>query len=115
MPYRDHAVVSAWIDDYRALGHIGAAAIDVLEQDASAGPETGLIIVGLRTVTTVTYIHPVVRDRPEWVVTFEAREHDIDLTPAQTAQLAADLESVSRLCAYLQERTDAAAGDSAVA
>ncbi|WBU37453.1 protein-L-isoaspartate carboxylmethyltransferase [Homoserinibacter sp. YIM 151385] len=108
MPYRDKPTVERWIEEFRALGNDMDTSVEVLEQDPTMAAETGLVMVTLRRADTVTYIQPVMRETPQWIVTFEAREYDIDLDVVGVAQLAADLAMLARLCAFLQDKTDAA-------
>lgn len=108
MPYRDQARVQSWVDEFRAQ-HSVDTTVDVLEKDFTAGPDSGLVVVTLRTVSTVTYIQPVVTDGvPKWVVTFEPRAETFDLDSVGVAQLAQDLLALSNLCHYLQAKTDEA-------
>ena len=73
MPYRDQATVESWVDEFRHLQPL-VTDVSVLEKDFTAGPDSGLVVVSLRTASTVTYIQPVVQDgHPTWVVTFEPR------------------------------------------
>lgn len=108
MPYRDQARVQAWVDEFHAQQHVDTA-VDVLEKDFTAGPDSGLVVVTLRTVSTVTYIQPVVTDGvPKWLVTFEPRSETFDLDSVGVSQLAQDLTALAKLCAYLQAKTDEA-------
>lgn len=109
MPYRDQATVSTWVRDYLAANPEIDTDVSVLDKDFVAGPDSGLVAVSLRHASTVTYIQAVVRDeRPTWVVTFEARSDAFDLDAAGVERLSDDLSTIARLCAALQERTDAA-------
>ncbi|GAA5031513.1 protein-L-isoaspartate carboxylmethyltransferase [Microbacterium fluvii] len=108
MPYRDQATVESWVDEFRRREPI-ATDVSVLEKDFQAGPDSGLVVVSLRTASTVTYIQAVVTDgTPHWVVTFEARPESFDLDAAGVAALAHDLDTLARLCEHLQDKTDAA-------
>lgn len=108
MPYRDQARVQTWVDQFRSDQRVDTA-VDVLEKDFTAGPESGLVVVTLRTVSTVTYIQPVVTDGvPKWIVTFEARSEPFDLDSVGVSQLAQDLAALANLCTYLQVKTDEA-------
>ncbi|WP_336630884.1 MULTISPECIES: protein-L-isoaspartate carboxylmethyltransferase [unclassified Microbacterium] len=109
MPYRNQATVQAWVDDYLAARPEQGAAVTVLEKDFTPGPESGLVVVGLRNASTITYMQPtVVEGLPCWMVTFEARSDAFDLDAAGVARLSSDLAAVAALCEYLQHRTDAA-------
>lgn len=108
MPYRDQARVQSWVDEFRSDQRVDTA-VDVLEKDFTSGPESGLVVVTLRTVSTVTYIQPVVTDGvPKWIVTFEARSESFDLDSVAVSQLAQDLVALANLCTYLQLKTDEA-------
>jgi hypothetical protein len=109
MPYRDQATVTAWVKEFTSGGGLDdAITVSVLDKDFTAGPDSGLVVVSLRTASTLTYIHPVIRDDgPRWVVTFEARAESFDLDAEGVACLAADLAAVARLCEHLQSKTDA--------
>lgn len=109
MPYRDHATVQSWVADF-LHDHEGAAPdINVVEQYYTEGPETGLVIVELRTASTVTSVQPAVDGdgTPTWRVHFAARDEGFELDGAGVAKLAADLQLLALLCSYLQSRTDA--------
>ena len=108
MPYRDQATVNGWVREFLDSSTYMRPEVSVLEKDFTSGPESGLVVVSLRTASTVTYIQPVIRDGlPHWVVTFEARAESFDLDAEQVAQLAADIAAVGRLCEHLQVKTDA--------
>lgn len=86
--------------------------VAVLENDFTAGPESGLVVVSLRTASTLTYIQPIHRDgSPRWVVTFEARNESFQLEADGVTRLADDLRSIARILEYLQSRTDAVVGE----
>ena len=109
MPYRDQATVDGWVREFLESNTNTHIEVSVLDKDFTAGPDSGLVVVSLRNASTVTYIHPVVRESaPEWLVTFEARREGFDLDFAGVAQLAADLSLISRMCEHLQIKTDAA-------
>lgn len=109
MPYRDRATVDAWLREFRAANDNIAAEISVLDQEFTAGPESGLVVVSLRNASTVTYVQPVMRDgEPVWIVTFEARDDSFDLDAPGVASLAQDLDALARICDFLQAKTDAA-------
>jgi hypothetical protein len=109
MPYRDQATVDGWVREFLDTNADTHAEVSVLDKDFTAGPDSGLVVVSLRNASTVTYIHPVIRDdAPHWLVTFEARRESFDLDFAGVAQLSADLSLISRMCKHLQMKTDAA-------
>jgi hypothetical protein len=109
MPYRDQATVNAWVREFTGGGGLDdAISVSVLDKDFTAGPDSGLVVVSLRTASTLTYIHPVIREgSPRWIVTFEPRTESFDLDAEGVAHLAADLAAVARLCEHLQSKTDA--------
>ena len=109
MPYRDQATVDGWVREFLESNADTDTEVSVLDQNFTAGPDSGLVVVSLRNASTVTYIHPVYADgAPHWLVTFEARGESFDLDFAGVAQLAADLSLISRMCEHLQIETDAA-------
>ncbi|WES63152.1 hypothetical protein P0L94_11865 [Microbacter sp. GSS18] len=109
MPYRDRATVDSWLREFLQVNHDIATEISVLDQDFTAGPESGLVVVSLRNASTVTYVQPVMREgEPVWIVTFEARSDSFDLDAPGVADLAHDLDTLARICDFLQTKTDAA-------
>jgi len=107
MPYRDQATVKSWVDEFRRSQHL-VTDVSVLEKDFTAGPDSGLVVVSLRTASTVTYIQPVVQDgHPTWVVTFEPRAEGFDLDATGVAALSHDLGTLASLCEFLQQKTEA--------
>ncbi len=109
MPYRDQTTVDGWVREFLDSNANTHTQVSVLDKDFTAGPDSGLVVVSLRNASTVTYIHPVIRDgAPRWIVTFEARRESFDLDFVGVAQLSADLSLISRLGEHLQMKTDAA-------
>ena len=109
MPYRDQATVNGWVREFLDANAGTAADVSVVDNDYTAGPDSGLVVVSLRNASTVTYIQPVVREgEPQWLVTFEARGESFDLDASGVARLAADLTTIARMCEHLQVKTDAA-------
>ncbi len=109
MPYRDHTTVQSWVADFLSTYEGGTPDLSVVEQYFTEGPETGLVVVQLRSASTITSVQPTVLDDgvPTWRVHFAARDEGFELDGAGVARLAADLQLVSLLCTYLQTRTDA--------
>ncbi|MFT4280875.1 protein-L-isoaspartate carboxylmethyltransferase [Microbacterium sp.] len=106
MPYRDQATVERWVEEFRGLQPVKTH-VSVLEKDFTSGPDSGLVVVSLRTASTVTYIQPVlIEDLPRWTVTFEARNESFDLDSEGVAALAHDLSMLAQLCEFLQTKTD---------
>lgn len=109
MPYRDRATVQSWVSEFADRRAGVSPDISVLEKDFVAGPDSGLVVVSLRTASTVTYVQPVIqRGEPRWVVTFEPRSEAFDLDAVGVAQLSTDLGELADLCAFLQLKTDEA-------
>lgn len=109
MPYRNKATVQGWVDDYLAHHPERTGSVTVLEKDFTPGPESGMVVVALRNVSTITYIQAGVDETgPHWLVTFEPRTEGFDMDAAGVAQLSEDLLVVAGLCDYLQVRTDEA-------
>jgi hypothetical protein len=107
MPYRDQATVDSWLREFLAETSDTTTAVSVLEKDFMAGPDSGLVVVSLRTASTMTYIQPVIRDgAPRWIVTFEARTESFDLDAAGVHRLADDIACVARITDFLQAKTD---------
>lgn len=109
MPHRDRATIESWITEFLQHREIEALDITVLDRNFEAGPDSGLVVVTLRDASTLTYIHPQIRQGvPRWVVTFEPRSEGMDLDAGETEQLGSDITVLSELCAFLQSKTDAA-------
>ncbi|MCT9821260.1 protein-L-isoaspartate carboxylmethyltransferase [Microbacterium sp. W1N] len=107
MPYRDQATVQSWVSEFVDTQQSIAPDVSVLEQNYISGPDSGLVVVSLRTASTVTYIQPVVEnDIPRWVVTFEPRSEAFDLDAVGVAKLSTDLRTLADLCEFLQRKTD---------
>lgn len=107
MPYRDQATVDTWLREFLDANEDLAIDISVLEQDFTAGPQSGLVVVRLRGASTMTYVQPIIQGgSPQWVVTFEGRPESFDLDADGVARLAEDLAIVARICRYLQDQTD---------
>ncbi|TPW78225.1 hypothetical protein FJ657_05530 [Schumannella soli] len=104
MPFRSKTTLEAWVEEFALLGYPQASQVRVIVQDAGDG-DTGLVAVTLTDATTVTYIQPIVVGSPRWVVTFEAREEQLELAAADVARLSADLAVVSALCAFFQAKS----------
>ncbi len=114
MPYRDQQTVASWVREFTDQHPGVATEISVLDKDYTSAPDSGLVIVSLRTASTVTYIHvTMVADVAKWMVTFEARNEPFDLDAEGVARLAHDLSTLAELCTFLQEKTDAALNKSA--
>lgn len=109
MPYRDRSTVESWVSEFVLARSTGDFHVAVLDKNFQAGPNSGLVVVTLRSAGTITYLHPEVRRGvPRWVVTFEPRSDTLDLDAKAVEQLAEDIAGVAELCAFLQLKTDAA-------
>lgn len=109
MPYRDRATIESWITEFVQHRGLDALDITVLDRNFESGPDSGLVIVTLRDASTLTYIHPQIRQGlPRWIVTFEPRTEGMDLDAGETEQLGSDITILGEICAFLQSKTDAA-------
>ncbi|MFJ4046016.1 hypothetical protein ACIPV2_09760 [Microbacterium sp. NPDC089987] len=80
----------------------------MLDKNFEAGPNSGIVVVTLRSVSTITFVHPEIRQgQPTWVVTFEGRSETLDLDDVALRQLAQDVTALAELRSFLQEKTDA--------
>lgn len=108
MPYRDRTTVESWVNEYVVSHSAASLGVAVLDKNFEAGPNSGLVVVTLRSADTITYLHPVMRSgRPLWVVTFEPRTTALDLDDADLRLLADDIAHLAELRSFLQEKTDA--------
>ncbi len=81
-----------------------------MAQDGDDGANTGLVGVTLPNAETVVYIQPESATSTRWLVTFEAREVQVELDSAAVLKLASELTTVSALCAFLQAKSEAYVG-----
>lgn len=108
MPYRDRTTVESWVNEYIAAHDADSLGVAVLDKNFEAGPDSGLVVVTLRSAHTITLLHPEIRSgAPTWVVTFESRSSPIDMDDADLRLLAADITDLADLRAFLQQKTDA--------
>lgn len=108
MPYRDRTAVESWVKEYVATHSADSLGVAVLDKNFEAGPNSGIVVVTLRSASTITFLHPEIRQGlPVWVVTFEERNETLDLDGAALRQLAEDITALADLRAFLQEKTDA--------
>ncbi|WP_336644626.1 protein-L-isoaspartate carboxylmethyltransferase [Microbacterium sp. USHLN186] len=108
MPYRDRARVEGWVNEYNATHDVEALRVGVLDKNFESGPNSAIVIVTLRSASTITFLHPAIRKgAPVWMVTFEERNEPVDLDDAGLRLLAEDMCAVAELRSYLQEKTDA--------
>ncbi|MEG9248956.1 hypothetical protein V6S67_12780 [Arthrobacter sp. Soc17.1.1.1] len=104
MPFRSKKTLEAWVDEFRTTRE-GGALITVLVQDGEGGADTGLVTVPLRIGSTGIYMQPVSIGNARWSVSFDAREDEFELTPAELHGLAAELLAAASLCQFLQEKS----------
>lgn len=108
MPYRDRTTVERWVNEYIESHSADSLGVAVLDKNFEAGPNSGIVVVTLRSASTITFLHPEIRQGlPNWVVTFEGRNETLDLDDAALRQLAEDLTSLAELRSFLQQKTDA--------
>jgi hypothetical protein len=105
MPFRSLSTLESWIDEFRRMhpSHVGR--VRIIPQDGAERADTGLVVFELPNAPTVTYLQPDSADDARWVVTLESREDVVTLGAAQVATLAAALQLVSDLCAFLEAKS----------
>lgn len=107
MPYRDRTIVESWVDEYIESHSTDLLGVAVLDKNFEAGPDSGIVVVTLRTASTITFLHPEIRQgSPTWIVTFEGRNETLDLEDVALRQLAEDLTALAELRTFLQHKTD---------
>ena len=105
MPFRNATTLQLWLDEFLALHGETDGSIRVMEQDGAGGADTGLVSVRLANASTVTYIHPEGAGSTAWLVTMEPRETAVVLQSDGVAELADELGTVARLCAFLERKS----------
>jgi hypothetical protein len=111
MPFRSQDTLQTWLDEFRALGYPVAGSLRVIPQDGDDGANTGLVSVHLMNASTVTYIQPESVGSSRWVVTLEPRDTAVVLDAPRLLGLSSELAIASALCAFLQTKSQNAAGD----
>lgn len=107
MPYRDRTTVERWVNEYIVSHSADSLGVAVLDKNFEAGPDSGLVVVTLRSVNTITFLHPEIREgAPTWIVTFEARSGSSDMDDEALQLLAADITALAELRSFLQQKTD---------
>lgn len=107
MPYRDRTTVERWVNEYIVSHSADTLGVAVLDKNFEAGPNSGIVVVTLRSADTITFLHPEVRQGvPIWVVTFEGRSGALDMDDADLRLLAADITALAELRSFLQQKTD---------
>jgi hypothetical protein len=114
MPFRNSITLEAWLDEFRSKGYIIDGSVKVMDQDGDDGADTGLVGVTLAYSSAVAYIQPESRESTRWLVTFEARESQVDLDAPTVLKLAAELTTVSALCAFLEDKSSSYVVEDAV-
>lgn len=109
MPYRDRQQVERWVADFlKTVPGLGDH-VSVLDRDFIPGDDTGMVVVGLRGTSTVSYLQPTIVDgRPLWVAVFEPRHDPVELAAPALGELARDVSDLATLCRWLQRCTDEA-------
>lgn len=110
MPFRNMSTLESWVDEFRSLGYPFDGTVKVMGQDADDGANTGLVGVVIAHSSAVIYIQPESTDSERWTVTFEARDTAVNLDAAALLRLAAELTTISALCAFLQGKSAAYVG-----
>ena len=105
MPFRNATTLQRWLDEFLVLQGQSDGSIRVMEQDGAGGADTGLVSVRLANASTVTYIHPEGAGSTTWLVTMEPRETPVVLESEAVAELAEELDTVARLCAFLERKS----------
>ena len=105
MSFRRISTLESWLDEFRRTQGAPSGQVRVIPQDGAERSDTGLVVVELSHAPTVTYLQPDATDPSRWVVTMESREDVVVLDAAQMRALAADLETVGRLCAFLEQKS----------
>lgn len=107
MPYRDRTTVERWVNEYVVSHSADSLGVAVLDNNFQSGPNSGMVVVTLRSASTITLLHPEIRKgMPTWVVTFEARNASVDMDDADLRLLADDIARLAELRSYLQQKTD---------
>lgn len=104
-PRRSREQLQAWVEEFRAQGHVVAGDISVAQQEDADGRDTGLVVLKLSNANAAIYMQPVGYDEPLWEATLTGRPDDLTLSPHHIASLAAELVVAGNLCSYLQWRS----------
>ncbi|HAQ60149.1 MAG TPA: hypothetical protein DCR63_07260 [Microbacterium sp.] len=97
--------LESWLDEFRRDGPTLVGRVRVIPQDGAERADAGLVVVDLAHAPTVTYLQPDADNPDRWIVTMESREDIVTVDAEQLRALAADLDTVSRLCAFLEQKT----------
>ena len=110
MPFRSINTLQSWVDEFASLGYPIAASARVIAQDGAEGADTGLVVFQFVHSPTLAYLQP---EPPslEWVITFEARDAAVPMTPSAVMNVAFELSIVSALGAFLQAKSRAFMAD----
>jgi hypothetical protein len=110
MPFRNMTTLESWLDEFRSKGYPLVGSVRVMGQDGEDGANTGLVGVALTQADVAVYIQPETLESTRWLVTFEAREAQLDLDSAAVLRLSSELATVSALCAFLEGKSAAYVG-----
>ncbi|WP_396642241.1 hypothetical protein [Microbacterium sp.] len=105
MTYRSISTLESWLGEFRRGGPALVGRVRVIPQDGAERADAGLVVVDLANAPTVTYLQPDAADPGRWIVTMESREDVVTVDAGQLRILAADLEAVSRLCVFLEQKS----------
>ena len=103
MPFRTRELLQQWLVEFPEADLVGLAEAE--EHDSEPGTDPGLIIVRLHNATPYMFLQPVGPGDPRWAATFGPREQELVLDSAALEGLASELGLASRLCAYLEGRS----------
>lgn len=104
MPYRSKETLERWLAEFREERGAGEL-VRVVVQDGSAGGDTGLIVVPLKSSTISIYMEPVEIGDAKWRITIEPDPHTTILSSHQLHGLSVELAVAAELCAFLEARS----------
>ncbi|WP_345800299.1 hypothetical protein AAIB33_12575 [Microbacterium sp. AZCO] len=107
MAFHSISTLESWVAEFERLGYPLHGAIRVIVQDGEAGADTGLVAMRMFDSPTEIYIEPPTESRPEWTVMFEPRTEPVRLGASAVKALASELATLSALCAFLQQKSEA--------
>lgn len=99
--------ISVWVEDFRSEGEQLPQNLRMIERDLEEEglQDAGLVVIRLGVATTGTYLERPNSALPGWRVCFMERDREIEMSPAQVHDLAAELVMIARLATYLEART----------
>ena len=107
MPFRSMATLQSWVEEFERLGFPTKGSIRVMRQDGEDGADEGLVAMRLPGSPTEIYIEPPGPGERDWKITFEPREEYVTLGAAAVQTMARELATLSALCSFLQEKSNA--------